>query len=252
MIDSHERPPLAIDPRPGFVVACEGLDGAGKSTQIERLSGAIRERGREVQVMRLNANRLFKQQCRLLNQDDLIGPVHAALMKAAELSARVEYFVKPLVERGVVVLWDKYATGSLAADAARGVPDSYLQAIHASLPQPELTLYLQITPEEALRRKSMLGGPRLMETGLEHQIGVSVRIAFDLWKSGAVSAEAMGEYFRTFQRSVSFAYEQFLPPATTVRLDATEPVEPLSARILEAVIQRYHHFTAHEKTMGSD
>jgi dTMP kinase len=219
----------------GFMVAFEGLDGAGKTTQIERLAAAFRARGRRVDVLRLNANPLFKKQCRLLNEEDLIGAREAALMKAAELSGRLEYHVNPLIRNGAVVLWDKYAAGSLAADAARGVPDECLKAIYAALPQPEVTLYFDITPEEALRRKSMAGGPRLMETGLEQQLGVSVRKAFDLWKGGAVSPEIMREYFVSFQRQVGEAYQKFLPTETTVRLDACQSLDTLSVRVMEAV-----------------
>jgi len=219
----------------GCALAFEGLDGAGKSTQIERLAAALRARGREVQVLHLNANSLFKQQCRLLNEGDLIRPLHAALMKAAELSGRLEYHVRGLRERGAVVLWDKYAAGSLAMDAARGVPDCYLSAIHAALSQPDLTLFLDITPEEALRRKFANGGPRLMESGLDLQLGISVRQAYALWKSGAIPVETMGEYFRAFQTRMHNAYERFLPPASTIRLDGTEPIDAVSGRVFQAV-----------------
>ncbi len=235
MTDSTAGSLLAGPCRTGFMVAFEGLDGAGKSTQIARLAAALRTEGCKVHVFRLNSNPVFKQQCRLLNQEDLINSTQAALMKAAELTGRYEYHIKPLLESGAVVLWDKYIVGSLAMDAARGVPDSYLRAIQAGLPTPALTLYLAITPEEALRRKNSAGGPRLMESGLDQQLGVPVRRAFELWKTGAIAPDVIAESFQNFQMRLSVAYERFLPWPSTVRFDATEEVDTLSARICRAV-----------------
>jgi thymidylate kinase len=220
--------------RSTFSVAFEGLDGAGKSTRLRLLAAALQARGAQVHAFRLNDNPLFKQQCRILNQHDLIDPVQAALMKASELCGRIEYHVGKLAEGNAAVLWDKYAAGSLAADAARGVPDTYLQAINRALPQPTFTIYLQIAPEDALRRKILLGGPRMMESGLDHELGISVREAHSRWKSGAIPPEVMNRAFTAFQTRIGAAYERFLP-STTIRLDAMAPPDVLDAQIIEAI-----------------
>src|SRR5262249_9081357 len=110
-----------IEGRKGLLIAFEGLDGSGKSTQMELLARDLASTGQEVHAYRLNNNPLFKALCKVLNQADLIGPREAALMKTAEMAGRIEYAVKPLLAKGAVVLWDKYLAGTVVADLARGV-----------------------------------------------------------------------------------------------------------------------------------
>jgi dTMP kinase len=218
------------------MVAFEGLDGAGKSTQIQALTDALVQQGREVRQLRLNANPFFKTLCRGLNEHDLIDPTRASLMKASELSGRFEGEIKSRLGRGAVILWDKYIASSLAYDAARGVAHRDLAAIYSSLPAAKIIVYMEITPEEALRRKRMNGGPRLMESGLDLYLDVTVREAFSMMERGAVTAKVMDEAFLAFQHRVAKAYEDFLPSDSTVRFDGLEPADRLSANILQAVL----------------
>jgi dTMP kinase len=219
--------------RRGLMLAYEGLDGAGKSTQIQLVAKRLEMEGHRVHLQRLNANRLFKVQCRRLNEHDLIGPVEAALMKAAELSGRFEW-LQPLLEDGVVLIWDKYVAGSVASDAARGVPAAFTDAIVASFPVPDLTVYLEIAPEQALARKRSTRGPRVMESGLDVVFG-SARQAHEKWAAGEIDAETVGRHFVDFQSNVGSAYERYLPAARTLRLDARETTETLANETLRHV-----------------
>jgi len=218
------------------MVAFEGLDGAGKSTQIQALTDALVRQGIDVHLFRLNSNPFFKKLCRGLNEHDLIDGTRASLMKASELSGRLEGQIKGQVDRGAVILWDKYIASSLAFDAARGVAHRDLIVIYSGLPAPKITVYLEIAPEEALRRKRMAGGPRLMESGLDLYLNVSVREAFSMMERGAVSAQTMDEAFLAFQHHVAKAYEDFLPSGKTVRFNGLEPADRLSASIFKAVL----------------
>jgi dTMP kinase len=205
--------------RRGRVIAYEGLDGAGKSTQIRRVADALTAEGRVVQLLRLNANRGFKNLCRELNTYDLLRPVEAALMKASELSGRVE-LLGPLLDAGVVVIWDKFIIGSVASDVARGVPQRYTDALASCLSPPDLTVYLQISPEEALSRKRRADGPRVMESGLDVKLGVSARQAHLMWAAGEIDAKTVDRCFLSFQTDTAEAYERYLPVGRTLRLDA--------------------------------
>ena len=216
----------------GRLIAFEGLDGAGKSTQIGRLADALAAEGHRVRLLKLNANRLFKNVCRRLNDDDLLGPVEAALMKAAELAGRFE-FLRPALDQGEVLIWDKYVVGSLVSDVARNVPPTYIDALASCLPEPDLTVYLDLAPAEALRRKQAVGGPRVMESGLDVAFGA--RQAHAKVAAGEIDADAMAQYFLAFQARMAYAYEQHLPPRTTLRLDATRSQAELADAILNGV-----------------
>jgi len=220
--------------RAGSLIAFEGLDGAGKSTQIRLLADALSAHGHRVDVRKLNANRLFKDQCRRLNDRDLLGPVEASLMKAAELAGRVA-LIATMLEEGVVVLWDKYIVGSIVADIARNVPPKYADALLSSLPEPDLTIYLEISPADALRRKHQLGGPRVMESGLDVTFGA--RQAHEKMAAGAIDPDTIARHFLAFQTRMSEAYALYLPPERTLWLDAERP----EADLAESIVQRARH-----------
>jgi dTMP kinase len=218
--------------RVGTLIAFEGLDGAGKSTQIAHLASALSASGDRVEVRKLNANRLFKDQCRRLNDHDLLGPVEAALMKAAELSGRFEATTAAL-EQGAIVIWDKYIVGSIVADIARGVPPKYTDALVSTLPEPDLTVYLDITPAEALRRKNEIGGPRVMESGLDVTFGA--RQAHAKLAAGEIDSDTTARHFLAFQTRAAEAYARYLPVERTLRLDAGRSPVQLAASIAEHV-----------------
>jgi dTMP kinase len=223
--------------RRGLVFAYEGLDGAGKSTQVRMLAASLETEGHRVQLLKLNANTLFKRQCRCLNEHDLIGPVEAALMKAAELAGRVES-LQPLLVPGTIFIWDKYVVGSVASDAARGVSEVYTDAIAASLPEPDLTIYLDLTPEEALARKREAGGPRVMESGLDVAFG-SARRAHEAWAAGQIDAATVARHFVAFQARTASAYDKYLP-ARTLRLDARRSPAALAEVTIRHVRELLH------------
>jgi dTMP kinase len=213
------------------VLAYEGLDGAGKSTQIRLVGEQLAQLGHHVEALRLNANPLFKNQCRRLNEHDLIGPVEAALMKASELSGRIEILQQ--LRESTVFIWDKYVIGSVVSDVARGVKTIYTDAIVASLPQADLTIYLDLTPEQALARKRAIGGPRVMESGLDVAFG-SARQAHEKFAAGEIDAATVDRCFLEFQGRMMNAYRRYLPADRTLWLDGQQP----SATLAELTFSR--------------
>ena len=152
-------------------------------------------------------------------------------MKAAELAGRFEAIATAL-DHGVVVLWDKYIVGSIVADIARSVPSKYTDALLSSLPEPDLTVYLEITPAEALRRKSEIGGPRVMESGLDVTFGA--RQAHAKMAAGEIDPDTMARHFLAFQTRMSEVYARHLPPGRTLRLDAGRSPVELAESIVQA------------------
>jgi dTMP kinase len=138
-------------------ITFEGLDGSGKSTQVELLAEAIRGSGREVVTTREPGGTPLGEQIRdvLLNGADASAWAEAALFAAARAEL-VERVIGPALERGAVVICDRYLDSSLAYQGiARGLGiDRVLQlnlpAIHDHL--PDRTYLLLIDPAESERR----------------------------------------------------------------------------------------------------
>jgi dTMP kinase len=138
-------------------VTFEGLDGCGKTTQVELLRQHLADADREVVATREPGGTPFGEQVRtlLLESDELSDWAEAALFAAARAEL-VERVIRPALGRGTAVLCDRYVDSSLAYQGiARGlglerVLDLNLAAVGGLL--PDLTFLLHVEPDEAARR----------------------------------------------------------------------------------------------------
>jgi dTMP kinase len=136
------------------LIAFEGLDQSGKQTQAARLLAALKESGHEARFLSFPAYET------MIGAD--IGRAlrgerdHAAdVMQLLYIANRYEF--RPAIEQwlaaGAVVVCDRYVASSVAYGAAQGLDEAWLVDVQARLPQPSLTLLLDIPPEASLERK---------------------------------------------------------------------------------------------------
>ncbi|HSF99016.1 MAG TPA: dTMP kinase [Ornithinibacter sp.] len=142
----------------GLFIAFEGGDGAGKSTQVRLLAQALRARGRTVLVTRQPGGTELGAAIRdLVLHGDHVSPRAEALLFAADKAHHVDELVRPALERGEVVLTDRYTDSSVAYQGAgrdlgaAEVHDLQMWAVHDLV--PELTVIVDITAAEGRRRR---------------------------------------------------------------------------------------------------
>jgi dTMP kinase len=139
-------------------VTFEGLDGSGKSTQIELLRKLLEAEGREVVATREPGGTELGEHVReiVLHRDHPVVPWAEAALFAAARAQLVEEVILPAVQRGAVVLCDRYIDSSLAYQGiARGlgvdrVLELNLQATRGLL--PDRTVLLLVDPLESRKR----------------------------------------------------------------------------------------------------
>ena len=107
---------MATQTTRGLFISFEGVDGAGKTTQVERLAEFWRARGREVVVTREPGGTELGTRIRqlLLHGAEPIAPRTEALLFAADRAQHVSEVVRPALERGAIVITDRYLDSSLA------------------------------------------------------------------------------------------------------------------------------------------
>ncbi|KIE28139.1 kinase [Streptomyces sp. MUSC 125] len=143
----------------GFFIALEGGDGAGKSTQAEALAEWIRAKGHEVVLTREpGATPVGKRLRSILLDVSSAGLSHRAeaLLYAADRAEHVDTVVRPALERGAVVISDRYIDSSVAYQGAgRDLSPTEIARINRWATNglvPNLTVLLDVSPDTARER----------------------------------------------------------------------------------------------------
>ena len=142
----------------GRFITFEGIDGAGKSTHIERVAQRLRERGATVVLTREPGGTPLAEALReLVLHRPMDGETEALIVFAARRD-HVQRVIAPALARGETVLCDRFSDASFAYQGGgRGVDPAWLEAlerqVHGDL-QPALTLWLDVPAAEAARRRA--------------------------------------------------------------------------------------------------
>jgi dTMP kinase len=140
---------------PGFLIAFEGLDQSGKQTQAEAVRDFAIARGRD---------------CRLLSFPDYQTAIGAEISKALHgerdyaadvmqlmyVANRYEHRgqMRQWLSDGAILVCDRYLASSIAYGEAQGLDGAWLRDMQRFLPQPDLTILLDIAPDTAVQRKA--------------------------------------------------------------------------------------------------
>jgi dTMP kinase len=142
---------------PGLLIALEGVDGCGKSTQAELLAAALAKEGHQVVLTREPTHGSAGQRL----QRYLLGPSrHLTAAEELELfmedrREHVAQIIRPSLARGKIVITDRYYYSSVAYQGALGLdPQDILAANEAFAPAPDLVFILEIPAPKALARLS--------------------------------------------------------------------------------------------------
>lgn len=148
-------------PLPGLFIAFEGGDGAGKSTQAAKLAKALESGGFTVLRTREPGGTAIGEKLRSLVLDHGHGHIDAhteALIFAASRAAHASQVIRPALERGEIVLTDRYIDSSVAYQGAgRGLGTEAVRDINAwatSDLQPDLTVLLDVEPAVGRQRRT--------------------------------------------------------------------------------------------------
>lgn len=137
-----------------MLVAVEGLDQTGKTTQAQHLRDLLRASGYKSRVVSFPDYDSFlgEEIARALQGERDYGPEAMQLLYVANRFER-----KADIERwhaaGLIVLFDRYIASGIAYGEAQGLDPGWLASIQGALPQPELTILLDAAPDTTAARK---------------------------------------------------------------------------------------------------
>jgi dTMP kinase len=144
----------------GTLIAFEGLDGCGKSTQLELLAAALRAAGLPVLTTREPTDGVMGQRIRAMARSgELISAEEELRWFVEDRREHVRDTIAPGLAAGQVVLSDRYTLSSVAYQGARGLdPGEILRAGEEEFPLPDLALVFELDADAGLARVKARGG----------------------------------------------------------------------------------------------
>lgn len=147
----------------GKFITFDGIDGAGKTTQIEQLAGYLREQGHSVYVTREPGGTTLSEKIRelLLSTDNAMQPVTELLLMFAARAEHIESILRPKIQAGEWVICSRFTDATMAYQGyARGVDLQKIQTIAATVHgdfNPDISLFLDLPVELAAKRRAGRG-----------------------------------------------------------------------------------------------
>ncbi len=136
----------------GFLIAVEGIDGAGKTTQARMLVRWLAERGLKAHYTREPTDgpvgRILREMA--LRRD--VEPRVEALLFAADRLHHVREVINPLISKGYIVVSDRYIHSSLAYQSETTGQPEWVREINRFAPPPDLAILLDVEPSVGLSR----------------------------------------------------------------------------------------------------
>ncbi|HEX9296493.1 MAG TPA: dTMP kinase [Polyangiaceae bacterium] len=181
----------------GLFIVAEGIDGSGSTTLVEQLTAFFKSRGRPVHrtcepstgPMGAMIRQILSHRIVVHGEAGAMSPGWAtmALLFAADRLDHLEAEVLPRLEKGIMVISDRYDLSSLAYQSATAPGDvervvNWIRELNRHARRPDLTLVLDVRPDIAASRRGSRGGSRELyeDPGLQERLAQAYAVAEEL------------------------------------------------------------------------
>jgi dTMP kinase len=201
------------------LIIVEGIDGSGKSTQLDLLRKWLVNLGYLVVFSEWNSSPIVRGTTRLGKRQHLLSPMSFSLIHAADFASRIYAQILPALEAGAIVLADRYVYTAFARDAVRGVNRPWLRRLYSFAVPPTVAFYFDVPLDEAVRR-ILAGRPEIKF----YEAGLDLGLDADAYTS-----------FRRFQGLIRSEYDSLVDEFGLFRVDATQSLVAQQQQMREIV-----------------
>jgi dTMP kinase len=224
-------PYLPFEGAPGRLIAIEGTDGVGRTTQIQLLREWLEVRGYGVVETGWTRSALMQPTIELAKASNTLNKLTFVLLYATDFADRLEKEVIPALKAGFVVLTDRYIYTALARAGVRGIDRAWLRSLYGFAIAPHLVFYLNIDVKTLIGRVLESRGMDFWESGMDLKSGDDIYDSFRTYQNRLLreySSMADEFQFRTVdaRRSVHHIQDElrrqvaaFLEPAERTTTD---------------------------------
>jgi dTMP kinase len=223
--EARRAEPEAAPERPryaGKLIAVEGLDGSGKSTQIYLLKRWFELQNMKVSFTEWNSSTIVKAATKRGKKEHLLTPTTFCLIHCTDFAHRYERYIVPLLRQGYLVLADRYIFTALARDAVRGCDREWVRNLYNFAVVPDITFYFNVPLDTAMDR--ILSGRPVLKY---HEAGMDLGLSDDVYES-----------FRLFQGRIKDEYDRLAQEYNFTVVDAARPIEAQQHLIRSIVTDR--------------
>jgi dTMP kinase len=204
---------------PGKLFIVEGIDGSGKSTQLQLLHQWLRAEGYGVVYSEWNSSLLVRDTTKRGKRKQMLTPSTFSLIHATDFADRIERNIIALLKTGAVVLCDRYIYTAFARDGVRGMNPEWLRELYSFAVKPTIAFYFRVPLEVAMHRiLAGRSGIKFYEAGMDLELSDNTE-----------------ESFRLFQGRILEEYDKMIPEFDLQVIDATLPIEAQQQQMRSAV-----------------
>jgi dTMP kinase len=204
---------------PGKLFIVEGVDGSGKSTQIDLLKKWLESEGYSVFFTEWNSSELVKETTREAKKKNLLTPTTFSLLHATDFADRLYYQIIPPLKAGMIVLADRYAYTAFARDGVRGVDPEWVRNLYGFAVRPDISFYFDVPTQVAC--------DRILSNRTEikfHEAGMDLGLSADIRES-----------FKIFQGRIMDEYKKMVDEFGLTCIDATEEIHDQQNEVRDKV-----------------
>jgi len=211
-------PYLPINDYPGKLIAIEGTDGVGRSTQIQLLREWLEVKGYGVVETGWTRSELMQPTIELAKSSNTLNKLTFVLLYATDFADRLEKEIIPALKAGFVVLSDRYIFTALARAGVRGVERQWLRNLYGFAIAPHMVFYLKVDVSTLIRRVLAARG-------------------MDFWESGMdlKQSDEIYDSFRAYQSKLLREYTSMADEFHFRVLDARRPVDHIQDELRRQV-----------------
>ena len=209
---------------PGRLIIVEGIDGSGKSTQLQLLQRWLVSQGHTVFFTEWNSSKLVKETTKLGKKSHSLTPMTFSLLHATDFADRLFYDIIPPLKAGMFVLADRWAYTAFARDVARGCDRGWVRKLYEFAIRPDLAFYFKVPVDVSLGR--ILSGRAKVKY---YEAGMDLNLSTDPLES-----------FSKFQSRILEEYDRIVTEYGLTVVDATADIDEQQTLVRAAVEKMLH------------
>jgi dTMP kinase len=208
----HGIPGVNPEELAGKLIAVEGADGSGRSTQIAQLVDWLETGGHPTVQVGLKRSTLVSEELARAQEGNILSRTTLGLFYATDFADQLENMILPALRAGFIVLADRYIYTLMARDMVRGMDEAWLKNLYGIALEPDGVFYLSVEPEELVQRNLAKSAT------LDYwESGMDLGLSRDLFDSFVQYQIRMQAAFRHLQKTYGFEI-----------IDANRPVEAVT------------------------